>query len=39
LLGLISGGGGEAVGLVTPVWMIYRIVKGWLRLSEKREVS
>ena len=30
---------GFAVWAVAGVWFIYRIVKGWLRLSENREVS
>jgi uncharacterized membrane protein len=30
---------GFAVLAATLIWMIYRIVKGWLRLSEHREVS
>jgi|SRR6267142_5958629 len=30
---------GWLVLAVTAVWIIYRIVKGWLRLSENREVS
>ena len=30
---------GYLVLAANAVWIIYRIVKGWLRLSEKREVS
>ena len=30
---------GFAVLFANAVWIIYRIVKGWLRLSENREVS
>src|SRR5215210_426148 len=30
---------GFAVLAATAVWIIYRIVKGWLRLAERREVS
>ena len=30
---------GFAVLFADTVWIIYRIVKGWLRLSENREVS
>ena len=30
---------GYLVLVANPVWIIYRIVKGWLRLAERREVS
>ena len=30
---------GFVILAVDGIWIIYRIVKGWLRLSEKREVS
>ena len=30
---------GYLVLVATAVWIIYRIVKGWLRLAERREVS
>ena len=30
---------GYLVLVANAVWIIYRIVKGWLRLSERREVS
>ena len=30
---------GWLVLAATAVWIIYRIVKGWLRLTERREVS
>jgi uncharacterized membrane protein len=30
---------GYLVLAANAVWIIYRIVKGWLRLSERREVS
>jgi uncharacterized membrane protein len=30
---------GYAVLLATSIWFIYRIVKGWLRLSEDRPVE
>ncbi|MFN2644346.1 MAG: DUF4870 family protein [Burkholderiales bacterium] len=30
---------GWLVLVATAVWIIYRIVKGWLRLAERREVS
>lgn len=30
---------GIAVLLADVVWIIYRIVKGWLRLAERREVA
>nr|VFJ60124.1 MAG: Uncharacterized membrane protein [Candidatus Kentron sp. DK]VFJ67952.1 MAG: Uncharacterized membrane protein [Candidatus Kentron sp. DK] len=31
-------GTGWFVAVITVVWVIYRIVKGWLRLSERREM-
>jgi uncharacterized membrane protein len=30
---------GIAVLFADAVWIVYRIVKGWLRLAERREVS
>ena len=30
---------GWLVLAATAVWIIYRIVKGWLRLTERREIS
>ena len=30
---------GYVVLVANAVWIIYRIVKGWLRLAERREVS
>jgi len=30
---------GYLVLVANAVWIIYRIVKGWLRLAERREVS
>ncbi len=30
---------GYLVLVANAVWLIYRIVKGWLRLAERREVS
>jgi len=45
LLGAVIGGIlllvliGWLVLAATAVWIIYRIVKGWLRLTERREVA
>jgi uncharacterized membrane protein len=30
---------GWFVLMADAIWIIYRIVKGWLRLAERREVS
>jgi uncharacterized membrane protein len=30
---------GTAIGLGTTIWLVYRIVKGWLRIVERREVA
>jgi uncharacterized membrane protein len=30
---------GFAILAIAAIWMIYRIVKGWLRLAERREVA
>ena len=36
---LMIVGVGFIILAVVWVWWVYRIIKGWLRLSEKREIA